>query len=87
MPITLTTFCLYITSTQCKIEVKNISCTTILKLKLSIKAANVPAHNIKRTILKQKHNTVNSYHNNDLSISSDSDNQASLNKNQTTNLL
>lgn len=30
------------------------------------------AHNIKRTILKQKHNTANSYHNNNLSISPDS---------------
>lgn len=45
------------------------------------------AHNIKRTILKQKHNTANSYHNNNLSITSDPDKQASLNKNQTTNLL
>lgn len=45
------------------------------------------AHNIKRTILKQKHNTENSYYNNNLSITPDSDNQASLNKNQTTNLL
>lgn len=44
------------------------------------------AHNIKRTILKQKHNTANSYHSNNLSITPDSDNQASLNKNQTTNL-
>lgn len=40
------------------------------------------AHNIKRTILKQKHNTANSYHNNNnLRITPDSDNQASLNKN------
>lgn len=45
------------------------------------------AHNIKRTILKEKHNTANSYHNINLSITSDPDNQASLNKNQTTNLL
>lgn len=47
----------------------------------------VHAHNIKRTILKQKHNTGNSYYNNNLSITPDSENQASLNKNQTTNLL
>lgn len=46
------------------------------------------AHNIKRTILKQKDNMANSYHNNNnLSITLDSDNQASLNKNQTTKLL
>lgn len=45
------------------------------------------AHNIKRKILTEKHNTANSCHNNNLSITSDPDNQASLNKNQTTNLL
>lgn len=52
MPITLTKFCLYITSTQCKIEVENISSTNILKYKLPINIANIPRSQYKKNNVK-----------------------------------